>query len=155
MLDVRSQATITKTPIQIMNKTMNNIFDRTTILGAARFFQHCVRNGDIEGALSSFHDDALYVAQPGKFVKGKAEIRKALEFLCGMKPELQAHRSVSFETGDIAAWVDEWTLKATTPDGVALDMSGTSSDIMKRLPNGNWVYLVDNPYGAGALPALP
>jgi len=72
-----------------------------------------------------------------------------------MKPDLQAQRSVSFETGDIAAWVDEWTLKATTPDGMALDMNGTSSDIMKRLPNGHWVYLIDNPYGAAALPTVP
>ena len=130
-------------------------FDRTTILGAARFFQNCVRSGDVEGALSSFHEDALYVSQPGNVVKGKAEIRKALEFLCGMRPDLQAQRSVSFETGEIAAWLDEWTLKATTPEGVKLDMNGTSSDIMKRLPNGNWVYLVDNPYGSAALAALP
>jgi len=131
---------------------MSQIFDRTTILGAARYFQNCVRNGDIDGALSSFDDDAVYVSQPGNVVKGKAEIRTALEFICAMKPDLQAQRSVSFETGDIAAWLDEWTLKATTSDGVALDMSGTSSDIMKRLPDGNWVYLVDNPYGAAALP---
>jgi len=138
-----------------MENKMSAIFDRTTILGAARFFQNCVRNGDIEGALSSFHDDALYVSQPGTFVKGKTEIRKALEFLCGMRPDLQAQRSVSFETGEIAAWLDEWTLKATTPDGVKLDMNGTSSDIMKRLPNGNWVYLVDNPYGAAAVVDFP
>jgi len=47
-----------------MENKMSAIFDRTTILGAARVFQNGVRNGDIEGALSSFHDDALYVSQP-------------------------------------------------------------------------------------------
>ena len=146
---------MTKNAVQIMGNSMNSLLDRTTILGAARYFQHCVRNGDLEGALSSFHDDAVYVSQSGSFVKGKPEIRKALEFLCEMRPDLQAQRSVSFETGDTAAWVDEWTLKATMPDGVALDMNGTSSDILTRLPNGIWVYLVDNPYGAAVLPALP
>jgi len=134
---------------------MSEIFDRSTILGAARYFQHCIRTGDVEGALSSFHDDAVYVSQPGNVVKGKADIRTALEIVCAMRPDLQAQRSMSFETGDIAAWLDEWTLKATMPDGVALDMNGTSSDIMKRLPNGNWVYLVDNPYGAAAVLDLP
>jgi len=142
-------------PVQIKENKMSAIFDRTTILGTARYFQNCVRNGDIEGALSSFHDDAVYVSQPGNFVKGKSEIRKALELLCAMRPDLQAQRSVSFETGEIAAWLDEWTLKATTPDGVELDMNGTSSDIMQRLPNGIWVYLVDNPYGAAAVLDLP
>jgi len=138
-----------------MNTNMNPHFDRRTIPGAARYFQHCVRHGDVDGALSSFHDDAVYVSQPGHSVRGKVEIRKALEFICGMRPDLQAQRSVSFETGDIAAWVDEWTLKATAPDGTVLDMKGVSSDIMKRLPDGNWVFLVDNPYGAVALPSLP
>jgi len=139
----------------IQENFMSEIFDRSTILGAARYFQHCIRTGDVEGALSSFHDDAVYVSQPGNVVKGKANIRTALEIVCAMRPDLQAQRSMSFETGDIAAWLDEWTLKATTPDGVALDMNGTSSDIMKRLPNGNWVYLVDNPYGAAAVLDLP
>jgi len=41
------------------------------------------------------------------------------------------------------------------PDGVALDMNGTSSDIMKRLPIGNWEYLVDNLYGAAKAPYFP
>jgi len=154
-LGVRTQATTATIPFRIKEIKVSDIFDRTTIVGAARFFQNCVRNGDIEGALSSFHDDAVYVSQPGHFVKGRTEIRKALEFVCAMRPDLQAQRSVSFETGEIAAWLDEWTLKATTPDGVELDMSGTSSDIMQRLPNGNWVYLVDNPYGAAAVLDLP
>jgi ketosteroid isomerase-like protein len=71
------------------------------------------------------------------------------------KPKAQRAAAVTPRTGDIAAWLDEWTLKAITPDGVALDMNGTYSDIMKRLPNGNWVNLVDNPYGAAAVGNLP
>ena len=126
-------------------------FDRTTIEGAARYFQNCVRDGDVEGALSCFDAEAVYVPTLGTVVKGTAEIRRGLEMLCGMKPNLQAKRSIALEVGDLASWVDEWTLQATLPDGTPLDMQGVSSDIMKRHPNGIWVYLVDNPYGAAAL----
>jgi len=127
---------------------MNDVFDRTSIEGSARYFQNFVRNGDVEGALDCFDDEAIYVTGIGTFVTGKENIRKALEQVCGLKPDLQAQRSMGFTVGDITAWVDEWTLKATLPDGTKLEMKGTSSDILKKQPNGNWAYLVDNPYGA-------
>lgn len=126
-------------------------FDRTTTEGAARYFQNCIRSGDVEGAMSCFDEQAVYVAAPDDVVKGTTEIRKKIEVLCAMKPNLQAKRSVAYETGDLAAWVDEWVLQATLPDGTALDLKGVSSDILKRLPSGIWVYLVDNPYGAAVL----
>ena len=126
-------------------------FDRSTTEGAARYFQNCVRNGDVDGALSCFDAEAVYIPTLGNVVKGTAEIRKGLERLCGMKPNLQAKRSMGFEAGDLASWVDEWTLQATLPDGTALNMKGVSSDILKRQSDGTWVYLVDNPYGAAVL----
>jgi len=127
---------------------MNDVFDRTNIEGSARYFQNCVRNGDVEGALDCFDDEAIYVTGIGTFVTGKENIRKALEQVCGLKPDLQAQRSTGFTIDNITAWVDEWTMKATLPDGTKLEMRGTSSDILKKQPNGNWAYLVDNPYGA-------
>ena len=130
---------------------MSNPFDRTTIEGAARYFQRCVRNDDVDGALGCFDAEAVYIPTLGTVVKGTAEIRKGLEVLCGMKPNLQAKRSRAFEVGDLASWVDEWTLHATMPDGTMLDMTGVSSDIMKRQRDGTWAYLVDNPYGAAVL----
>jgi len=127
---------------------MNDVFDRTNIEGSARYFQNCVRNGDVNGALDCFDDEAIYVTGIGTFVTGKENIRKALEQVCGLKPDLQAQRSTGFTVDNITAWVDEWTMKATLPDGPKLEMRGTSSDILKKQPNGNWAYLVDNPYGA-------
>lgn len=63
-------------------------FDRRTVLGAARCFQHCVRNGDLGGAFSSVHEDAVYVTEPGHFVRGHAALRPALANLCSMKPDI-------------------------------------------------------------------
>ena len=131
--------------------TMEKIFDRTTTEGSARYFQNCVRNGDVEGALSCFDAEAVYVTGPGAQVTGKENIRAALAQVCALKPDLQAQRSADFITGDISAWVDEWTLKATTPDGTQLELKGISADVLKRQKDGNWAYLIDNPYGAAYL----
>ena len=131
--------------------TMEKIFDRTTTEGSARYFQNCVRNGDVEGALSCFDPEAIYVTGPGTQITGKENIRAALAQVCALKPDLQAQRSADFITGDISGWVDEWTLKATTPDGTKLDLRGISGDVLKRQKDGNWAYLIDNPYGAAYL----
>jgi ketosteroid isomerase-like protein len=126
-------------------------FDRTTPEGAARYFQNCVRSGDLAGATSCFDAEAVYIPAIGSIARGTAEIRAGLEVVCNMKPDLQARRSVAYVVGGLASWVDEWHLQATLPDGTVLNLSGVSSDILTRRPDGIWVYLVDNPYGAAAL----
>lgn len=79
-------------------------------------------------------------------------IRSALARVAALKPDLRAKRSAVFRTGEnIASLVDEWSLQATLPDGKPLNLTGISSDILKRQANGAWTYLVDNPYGADFL----
>lgn len=127
-------------------------FDRTDPEQSARYFQHCIRSGDVSGALTCFDVDAVYVTEAGKFVQDRAAVRAALAPVARMKPDLQANRSALLMTRyDIASWVDEWTLKATLPNGDKLDLAGVSSDVLKRQSNGVWTYLVDNPYGAAYL----
>ena len=127
-------------------------FDRSNPERAARYFQNCIRTGDVEGAVSCLDVNAIYVTEAGKFVQGRAAIRVAVARVAGMKPDLQAKRSaILMPSGDIASLVDEWTLKATLPNGQKLDVAGVSSDILKRQANGVWTYLVDNPYGSAYL----
>jgi len=130
---------------------MEKQFDRTTTEGAARYFQNCIRTGDLDGAMSCFDEEAIYVTGPGNFVKGKEKIRIAIEKFCAMKPDLHAQRAAGLEIGEIASWVDEWSMKASFLDGTTIEMKGISSDILKKQADGNWAYLVDNPYGAGYL----
>jgi ketosteroid isomerase-like protein len=127
-------------------------FDRTQPEASARYFQHCIRSGDVAGALCCFDVNAVYVTEAGRFVQGHEAVRQALEAVAGLKPDLQAKRSAVLITSyNIASWVDEWTLKATLPNGDKLDLTGVSSDVLKRQANGVWTYLVDNPYGAAYL----
>ncbi len=127
-------------------------FDRTDPERAARYFQHCIRAGDVEAAVRCMDVNAIYVTEAGKFVQGREAIRVAVAKVAAMKPDLQAKRSaILMPGGDIASLVDEWTLKTTLPDGQKLDLAGVSSDILKRQANGVWTYLVDNPYGQAYL----
>jgi len=78
---VRRQIPIPRSliPVLIKNK-ISAIFDRSTIFGASRFFQQCVRSGDIESALSSFHDDVLYFPGPKMWSNGRLKYEMLLNF---------------------------------------------------------------------------
>ena len=142
----------TSTPLALYGARRVGDFDRTNPERAARYFQNCIRAGDVEGAVRCLDVNAIYVTEAGKFVQGRASTRAAVAKVAGLKPDLQAKRSaILMPGGDIASLVDEWTLKATLPNGQKLDLAGVSSDILKRQANGVWTYLVDNPYGASYL----
>ncbi len=50
-------------------------------------------------------------------------------------------------TGDLAMSLVKWTLNGTGPDGKPLTMTGTSSDVARRQPDGTWRMVIDNPWG--------
>jgi len=44
--------------------------------------------------------------------------------------------------------LNSWTLDGTTPDGMPLQLSGTSADVLRRRSDGSWGLLIDDPWGA-------
>lgn len=44
-----------------------------------------------------------------------------------------------------------WTLTGAGPDGKPVQMSGMSSDILRRQSDGKWLIIVDNPWGTAIL----
>src|SRR3954451_21327270 len=45
----------------------------------------------------------------------------------------------------------EWQLNATLPDGSPLEQRGRASDVLQRQGDGQWVLVVDNPWGEAVL----
>ena len=50
-------------------------------------------------------------------------------------------------TGDLALLINEWTMQATGPDGSPVQLTATTSDVVRRQPDGSWRVAIDNPYG--------
>lgn len=44
----------------------------------------------------------------------------------------------------------KWELSRTTPDGQHSQMTGQSIEVVRRQPDGRWLYAIDLPFGAGA-----
>ncbi|WP_233559749.1 nuclear transport factor 2 family protein [Taibaiella sp. KBW10] len=127
---------------------MTTDFDRTQPQGAVNYFRHCIVTGDLSGAMSCFHKEATYIDRGGMEVKGLDQIDASMKHLCTWKPEIKGSKHRVTIVGDLAIWVDKWTLKAVLPDGNPIEMAGATTCMMKKSEAGIWLWLVDDPFAA-------
>ncbi|WP_207421348.1 YybH family protein [Desertivirga brevis] len=130
---------------------MKEEFDRTSPLGAVKYFRNCIFNGDLPGALGCFHPEATYIERDGQEIRGLENIEKALTAICLWKPKIEGvkHRITIVE--DLALWIDNYTVKARTANGDPMEMEGTTACMLKRNAEGLWLWLVDNPFASNDL----
>lgn len=102
---------------------------------------------DLETALTLFESGASFVMKPGVVVNGSAGIRQALEGFMALKPTLTIEAQQVVQASDVAQYCARWTIKGTDPTGTAVHLNGRSSSILRRQPDGRWLFLVDNPWG--------
>ena len=107
-----------------------------------------------EGALGPvvelYEPDAAFAPKPGHAVTGTAAIRAALEPFVAMRPRMRGTVQKVLEAGDTALVTYRWQLEGTGPDGSPIRLDGTSSDVLRRRPDGSRGVLIDDPWGAAA-----
>lgn len=108
-------------------------------------FAQAMNAGDLEAALALFEEDGSFANEQGQVVSGKAALREALGGFFAMQPQLDLQIKKVILAGDIAVNSGAWTLKATGPDG-PVEMSGRGVAVVRRQPNGDWLYVVDDPW---------
>ena len=103
---------------------------------------------DMAGLLSLYEPDAVLLPQPGVVARGHAAIREALNGFLAMKGTFRIVASKVVTAGDVALGYVSWTLDANAPDGSAIHLEGTTSDVMRRQADGRWLISIDSPFGA-------
>jgi ketosteroid isomerase-like protein len=57
---------------------------------------------------------------------------------------------------DVALVYSTWTLKGgADPNGNPIDLAGQSTDVVRRQPDGTWLFAIDNPWGVQAIAPTP
>ena len=103
-----------------------------------------ISRGDIDGAVSLYEDDASFVTADG-VVTGLDAIRDVLAGFASVSPTFSINPRPTVVNGDIALTSSSWSLTGTGPDGEALEMSGSSCEVLRRGVDGNWRFVIDNP----------
>jgi ketosteroid isomerase-like protein len=57
-------------------------------------------------------------------------------------------------TDKVALLFSSWKLLGTGPEGSSVETSGQTSDVVRKQPNGIWLFVIDNPHGAEAAKAF-
>ena len=112
-----------------------------------RLFSEAFNAGDIKAILSLYEPGAVLVPQPGQLVQGHAAIREALNGFLAIKPRFNLKFGKALESNDIALLISKWTLNGTGPDGNAIEMTGQTTDVVRRQNDGTWLLVIDNPFG--------
>lgn len=126
-------------------------FNRKTETGAVAYFRYCIRSGDVKGALGCFHPEAVYIDRDGREWRGLEQIERAMNEICRLQLDIQGETPHITVVNDLAMWQDQWEMTGTAPDGHSIHMTGNTSCIMKRNEEGEWLWLVDNPFGSAVL----
>lgn len=106
-----------------------------------------INQGNLDKAVSFYEHNAAFIVQPGSIARGRDGIRTALQGFISLKPSLKGEEYQVVEAGDIALYCSKWTLLGTLPDGKPVEMSGVSSDVLRKQTSGQWLVAVDNPWG--------
>ncbi|SRR6266568_4991305 len=110
-------------------------------------FARHLNAGDLEAALTLYEPDASFRPQPDTLVSGLPAIREALAGFFALRPTLDGEIQRVLRAGDIALVVNKWRLAGTLPDGTPVQQSGTSTDVLRRQPDGRWLLAIDHPWG--------
>ena len=78
---------------------------------------------------------------------GTAAIREAIANFLVLKPTISLDTKVLGEAGGIALMTSRWRLTGAGPDGAPVELAGQSAEVVRRQPDGSWLFLVDTPYG--------
>jgi uncharacterized protein (TIGR02246 family) len=105
--------------------------------------------GDLEAALALYEPNASFVMDSGQVVTGLTAIREVMQGFLALKPKFTMEvKAVESGDGSTALLRGKWNLSGTGPDGKPMTLSGNSTEVVRRQPDGAWKFIIDNPRGA-------
>ncbi|MER7765488.1 DUF4440 domain-containing protein [Kitasatospora sp. NPDC096140] len=109
-------------------------------------FAAAFNSGDPALLAQVYEPGAVFVPSPGSATTGAELHRANAEFLTLGLPITVRPRH-TYVADDIALLIVDWEITGTAPDGTAVHLTGTATDVARRDASGHWRYVIDNPFG--------
>ncbi len=116
-----------------------------------RLLGEAMTSGDLDAALSLYEPGATFAIPRGfgeGSVTGHDALREVLTGFLAMGPDLRISPESTLLSGDTAMVVGHWTVKGRDADGNDIEAAGRYADIVRRQPDGSWLFVIDNPNGS-------
>ena len=123
--------------------------DPHAFVNVHRTFEAAFNAGDLDALAALYEPGAVLLPGAGSEVRGQDAIRDSLAQFLGGRPTMRIQTAWTMETGDGIALVSgAWTLSGVDPAGQVFERSGVSAEVLRRQPDGRWLYILDNPFVA-------
>lgn len=119
-----------------------------------RAFIEACNAGEAGRLVELYEPGAVIVERTGDLSQGTDAIREHIGRLLAMQPTMRVLGSLAVVNDDLAQLSSWWQCSATAPDGSAIEMESRGSELARRQPDGSWLIVVDNPWGADAAGAV-
>ncbi|MFV2059586.1 MAG: DUF4440 domain-containing protein [Gammaproteobacteria bacterium] len=121
--------------------------EEKNVLNVIKKMTTSFHNGDIEGVMASYEQNATVVFEPGKPISDPAVLRKMFEGAFTLNPKFSYSGHEVFISKDIAVHFAPWKMTGNAPDGTDIQQSGLSVAVLRRQLDGKWLMVIDNPHG--------
>ena len=111
-----------------------------------------VKDGDLDRVMALYEPESAIVDPSGELIAGSAGVRRVTEGLLSLHPHFELRVARVLQCGDVALLLSPWTMVGSV-DGTAMHARGTTTDLVRRQPDGTWRFVIDNPTGIGILTA--
>jgi ketosteroid isomerase-like protein len=98
---------------------------------------------DLEGLVALYEPGATLVLLDGGTVSGTEAIREQWASVLELKGQMTLRSRFLVETGELALLSNEWTLSVGDQS-----MSAIATEVLRRQPDGGWLYVVDHPWSS-------
>ncbi len=109
-----------------------------------------LKSRDLDAAVALYEPNATLVLDSGEVVTGKAAIREALKGFLAFEEVHFTREITAIQSGDgnLAMLRGAWSATSTGPDGKPVTITGNNVEVVRRQPDGTWLFVIDHPRGA-------
>lgn len=110
-----------------------------------------LEQGDLDAAVALYEPTANFVVSPDQVVSGHAAIREVMQGFIAAKAtfNIDAVTAVPSADGSVAVTRVKGSSTSPGPDGKPVTRSMHSVEVVRKQPDGTWLFAIDDPSGEG------
>ena len=120
---------------------------------ADQLFGERMNAGDLDGLVALYERGATLVREDGTPATGLDAIRTELSGILAAKAHIVMNvKTVRRGGNNVALLYNDWHGTATERGGKTVQIKGCATEVVRRQPDGRWLFVIDDPDGRGCGP---